>query len=71
MFSGQLPYSGRPLEVLAKHREGGAPPVSKLNESMPGDVSALIVKMMAVDPLARPQSMLEVRDQVKKLLDAK
>ena len=71
MFSGQLPYSGRPMEVLAQHREGGAPPVIKLNESVPADVSALIVKMMAVDPRARPQSMLKVRDEVKKLLDAK
>ncbi len=71
MFSGQLPYSGRPLEVLAQHREGSAPPVIKLNQSVSADVSALIVKMMAVDPLARLQSMLEVRDQVKKLLGAK
>lgn len=68
MFSGQLPYSGKPMEVLAKHREGNAPPIMKINDEAAPEVSRLIVKMMAVDPSARPQSMKAVRDEVKNLV---
>ena len=68
MFSGQLPYSGKPMEVLAKHRDGNAPPIMKVNDDAAPEVSRLIVKMMAVDPTARPQSMKAVRDEVKNLV---
>ncbi len=68
MFSGQLPYSGKPMEVLAKHRDGNAPPIMKVNDEAAPEVSRLIVKMMAVDPSARPQSMKAVRDEVKSLV---
>lgn len=69
MFSGQLPYTGKPMEVLAKHRDGDAPPIVKIKEGAAPEVSRLIVKMMAVDPAARPQSMAEVRDEVKALVE--
>ncbi|MCP4984105.1 MAG: serine/threonine protein kinase [Gammaproteobacteria bacterium] len=69
MFSGKLPYIGKPMEVIAQHREGDATPLSKINENASAEVSALIVKMMAVDPSARPQTMVAVRDEVKSLLD--
>ncbi|MEM7562390.1 MAG: serine/threonine-protein kinase [Pseudomonadota bacterium] len=71
MFSGRLPYSGRPLQVLEQHRKGNAEPVKKINPAVTNDISALIVRMMAVDPKARPQSMIEVRDMVKELLEEK
>jgi len=70
MFSGKLPYIGKPMEVIARHREGDAPPLSKVKEDASQDVSRLIVKMMAVDPDARPQSMVAVRDEVKALLES-
>ena len=70
MFGGQLPYSGKPLEVIEQHRDGNAPPITKINESASAQVSRLIVRMMAVQPEARPQTMAEVRDAVKALLDA-
>ena len=69
MFSGQLPYKGKPMEVIEQHRDGNAMPITKINDSASPEVSKLIVKMMAVDPSARPQSMIEVRDAVKQLLD--
>ena len=69
MFSGKLPYIGKPMEVLAKHRDGDAPPIMKINEEASPDVSRLIVRMMAVDPTARPQSMDAVHDEVKALLE--
>ena len=69
MFSGQLPYVGKPMEVLAKHRDGNAPPIVKVRDGAAPEVSRLIVKMMAVDPAARPQTMAEVRDEVKALVE--
>jgi serine/threonine-protein kinase len=69
MFSGKLPYIGKPMEVLAMHRDGNAPPIVKVKEGASPEVSRLIVKMIAVDPRARPQTMGEVRDEVKELLE--
>ena len=69
MFSGNLPYIGKPMEVLTMHRDGNAPPIVKVKEGAAPEVSRLIVKMMAVDPTARPQTMGVVRDEVKELVD--
>ena len=70
MFGGQLPYSGKPMQVIEQHRDGNAPPITKINDSASPQVSKLIVRMMAVMPVARPQTMLEVRDAVKALLES-
>jgi serine/threonine-protein kinase len=69
MFSGKLPYVGKPMEVLSLHRAGNAPPIVKVKDGASPEVSRLIVKMMAVDPGARPQSMAALRDEVKALHD--
>lgn len=69
MFSGQLPYTGKPMDVLARHREGKAPPIVKVKDGASPEVSRLIGQMMAVDPANRPQTMAIVRDQVKKLVE--
>jgi serine/threonine-protein kinase len=69
MFSGELPYTGKPMEILTRHREGNAPPIVKVKDSASPEVSALIVKMMAVDPAARPQTMAAVRDEVAGLVE--
>jgi serine/threonine-protein kinase len=68
MFSGELPYTGRPMEILARHREGDAPPIVKIRDDASPEVSRLIQKMMAVDPAARPQTMAAVRDEVAALV---
>lgn len=69
MFSGKLPYIGKPMEVLAMHRDGNAPPIVKVKDGAAPEVSRLIVKMMAVDPTARPQTMGLVRDEVAELVE--
>ena len=51
MFSGKLPYVGKPMEVISQHREGNAPPITKVTEGASPEVSKLIVKMMAVEPM--------------------
>ena len=70
LFSGKLPYRGKPMEVIAQHREGSAPPIIEIKQDASAEVSDLIARMMAVDPAARPASMTEVRDEAKRILDA-
>jgi serine/threonine-protein kinase len=69
MFSGRVPYIGKPMEILKQHRQGNAMPIMKINDEASPEVSQLIVKMMAVDPAARPQSMEAVRVEVEALAD--
>jgi hypothetical protein len=54
--------------VIAQHREGGAKPVSKINTAVSAEVSGLVDSLMSVDPDQRPQSMIAVRDSIRKLL---
>ncbi len=68
MFSGRLPYTGQPMDVLVKHREGNAPMAHEVNKSANPKISRLIKELMAINADDRPQSMLEVRDDIKKLL---
>jgi serine/threonine-protein kinase len=71
MFTGQLPYSGKPMEVLAQHRDGRAPPINAVKKSVPAEIALLVSKMTAVDPAARQVSMVSVRNEIKSLLDSK
>ena len=70
MFTGQLPYSGKPMEVLAQHRDGKAPPINEVKKSVPAEIALLVSKMTAVNPDARPNSMIAVRNEIKTLLDS-
>ncbi|MCP4472801.1 MAG: serine/threonine protein kinase [Gammaproteobacteria bacterium] len=68
VLSGKLPYVGKPMEVIAQHREGGAKTVAEINPATSAEVSALVEHMMAVDPEARIPSMVAVRDSIRKLI---
>ncbi len=69
IFSGKLPYTGQAMDVLVQHREGKAPMVHEVNNSASQEISVLIKKLMAVNPDDRPQSMLEVGDGFKNLIE--
>jgi serine/threonine-protein kinase len=68
VLGGRLPYVGRPMEVIAQHREGGAIPVAEINPAVSAEVSALVEQMMAVDPDERIATMVAVRDSIRELL---
>ena len=68
VLSGKLPYVGKPMEVIAQHREAGAKPIAKINPAISAEISALVEHMMAVDPEERIPSMVAVRDSIRKLL---
>jgi len=70
MFTGQLPYSGKPMEVLAQHREGKAPPINQVKKSVPAEIALLVSKMTAVNPELRPESMHLVRNEIKGILES-
>jgi len=71
MFTGQLPYSGKPMEVLAQHRDGKAPPINEVKKSVPVEIALFVSKLTAVDPAVRPGSMTAVRNEIKAILDSK
>jgi serine/threonine protein kinase len=69
VLSGKLPYVGKPMEVIMQHRQGNAVPIAEVNPAIPEDVAALVTSMMAVEPEDRAQTMVDVRDRIRKLLD--
>jgi serine/threonine-protein kinase len=68
MFSGELPYTGKPMEILTKHIKGNAIPVALVKDGASYEVSALIEKMMAVNPADRPQTMAALRNEIAGLV---
>lgn len=71
VLTGKLPFVGKPMEVIAQHREGGAKAIAEVDPKIPAEVSQLVADMMAVDPDQRPQAMVDVRDKIRILLDNK
>jgi len=67
MFAGELPYQGGIRELLVKHSDGGAQSLSKINPSLSPKISDLVSRMVAVDPVDRPQTMIEVHDEILQL----
>ena len=68
MLSGRLPYSGTPMDVIMQHRKGNATPIVDVNPAVSQGVASLVESMMTIEPEDRLQSMIEVRDQIRKLL---
>jgi serine/threonine-protein kinase len=68
MFSGQLPYTGEPMSLLFQHLEGKAVPAHEIREEIGPRVSLLIQKMMAVELEDRLQTMEDVAEAIKEVL---
>jgi serine/threonine-protein kinase len=68
VLSGKLPYVGTPMDVIMQHRKGNMVPIAEVNPSIPNNVAALVTDMMAVEPEDRLQTMVDVRDRIRKLL---
>ena len=56
-LTGELPFTGNPLQLALAHRELPLPP---LPGSVPAGLAALILALTAKDPAARPGSAAEV-----------
>ena len=63
-LAGAPPFAGEPPEVACAHRDHPVPP---LPGSVPADVSALVMQLVAKDPAWRPGSAAEVAQQASRL----
>lgn len=70
-LTGRLPFGYPPdglshhatAEWLCKQQTEGAASVSSVNRQIPNSVSAVVMQCLALDPSARPESGIAVRDQ--------
>ena len=68
LLAGCLPLEGDTMaELAAQHRREAPPSLSKLAPQVPPDVAWLVRRMMAKDPLRRPQTPGELIGQLIKL----
>jgi hypothetical protein len=63
-LAGTPPFVGEPPDVARAHRDHPLPP---LPGSVPADVSALVVRLLAKDPAGRPGSAAEIAQQAGRL----
>ena len=63
-LTGAPPFVGEPPDVACAHRDRPVPP---LPGSVPADVSALVMQLVAKDPAWRPGSAAEVAQQAGRL----
>jgi HEAT repeat protein/tRNA A-37 threonylcarbamoyl transferase component Bud32 len=69
MFCGVPPYSrGDHMSVMYQHVQGKARPPIEINNAIPPELNALVMKCMSLDKAKRSQSMDELRLSLEKFL---
>jgi eukaryotic-like serine/threonine-protein kinase len=63
-LAGAPPFVGEPPDIARAHSDHPVPP---LPGSVPADVSALVMRLVAKDPASRPDSAAEVAQQAGRL----
>jgi len=51
-----------------QHRKGNPVPITDINPAVPKEAVELVASMMTVEPEDRLQTMVDVRDSIRKLL---
>jgi serine/threonine-protein kinase len=65
LLSGRVPFPAAGMaELAAQHRQAAPPNLTRLVPRLPAAVSALVRRMVAKDPLRRPQSPEELLRQL-------
>ncbi len=65
MLAGRRPYTAETLVQLSQqHRQSSPPDLTRVAPYLPRDVSRLIQRMMAKEPLRRPQDPRELIDRL-------
>jgi serine/threonine-protein kinase len=66
LLTGEVPFpGGTPLEKLMRHATIDPEPVEQLRPVVPPGVAALVRRLMAKDPAARPQTPAEVAEALE------
>ena len=70
MITGRVPYDGKnSIEILTKHVKNEVPDPRQYDVSIPESVARLVMRLMAKDPAARPQSARELGEAIKAILE--
>jgi tRNA A-37 threonylcarbamoyl transferase component Bud32 len=70
MLTGELPYTAEnPVAVSMKHVNDPLRPPRELNPEIPGELNALITKLLAKDPDCRYESAAQLADDLRRLRD--
>jgi eukaryotic-like serine/threonine-protein kinase len=69
VFSGQPPFKGSGMEILAKLSSEDPIPLSKTASSIPSDLDVIVSKCLEKDPLRRYDSAKALADDLRKYLD--
>jgi eukaryotic-like serine/threonine-protein kinase len=68
LLSGGLPFDGRDLAELAtQHLQAAPPNLARLAPHLPNELTDLVRRMLAKDPLRRPQTPRDVVDELAAL----
>ncbi|MBX7098698.1 MAG: serine/threonine protein kinase [Myxococcaceae bacterium] len=68
MLTGRLPFLGNtPMDVMVQHVSAPCPTPSTVERTVPGEVDAFVLWLMAKKPEDRPRSAEDVRFELKRL----
>lgn len=71
LFTGRVPFSGdTPMDVMVAHVGAAVPSAREVEPSLTEDVDALVRRMLAKSPDARPQSVDDVRTALEDIVVA-
>ncbi|MCH8921680.1 MAG: serine/threonine protein kinase [Planctomycetes bacterium] len=68
LLTGQPPFAGNDLaELISQHRQTAPTDIRELVRGIPDEAAELVAKMLAKEPLRRPQTPRELVDQLVRL----
>ena len=70
-LTGSVPFRGRPLDVLAQHRNLEPIAPSRMNKSVPQDLETICLKSIQKEPRSRYQSADEFANDLQRFIDHK
>ena len=68
LLAGRVPFDGEPIQVAMQHCNVAPPP---LGAPVPLELAALVLRMLAKDRDARPQTMAEIERTLRGLTDSR